>query len=67
MISLPLDWDFYTEKLRAEYYPDANQLRPYFELDNVLTRGVFYAAERPSGFASKSVTNCLFTRGCQSL
>ena len=57
------DWDFYTEKLRAERFNfDANQLRPYFELDNVLTRGVFYAAERLFGIASKSVTNCLFTR-----
>lgn len=44
------DWDFYTEKLRAERFNfDANQLRPYFELDNVLTRGVFYAAERLFG------------------
>ena len=44
------DWDFYTEKLRAERFNfDANQLRPYFELDNVLTRGVFHAAERLFG------------------
>lgn len=39
------DWDFYTEKLRAARFDfDASQLRPYFELDNVLQRGVFYAA-----------------------
>ena len=44
------DWDFYTEKLRAKRFNfDANQLRPYFELDNVLNRGVFYAAERLFG------------------
>ena len=36
--------------MRAERFNfDANQLRPYFELDNVLTRGVFYAAERLFG------------------
>ncbi len=44
------DWDYYTEKLRAARYDfDANQLRPYFELDNVLQRGVFYAAEQLYG------------------
>ncbi len=40
------DWDFYAEKLRKEQFDfDASQLRPYFELDSVLKRGVFYAAE----------------------
>ena len=44
------DWAFYTEKLRAKRFNfDANQLRPYFELDNVLNRGVFFAAERLFG------------------
>jgi len=44
------DWDFYAEKLRSERFDfDANQLRPYFELENVLQRGVFYAAERLFG------------------
>ena len=44
------DWDFYTEKLRAQRFDfDANQLRPYFELDNVLQRGVFFAAGRLFG------------------
>jgi len=44
------DWDFYADKLRAARYEfDANELRPYFELDNVLQRGVFYAAERLYG------------------
>ena len=48
------DWDFYTEKLRAKRFNfDANQLRPYFELDNVLNRGVFYAAERLFGVRFK--------------
>lgn len=44
------DWSFYTERLRAARFNfDASQLRPYFELDNVLQRGVFYAAERLYG------------------
>ncbi len=44
------DWDFYTEKLRAARFNfDASQLRPYFELDNVLQRGVFFAAEKLYG------------------
>lgn len=44
------DWDFYTEKLRAQRFDfDASQLRPYFELNNVLQRGVFFAAERLFG------------------
>ncbi len=39
------DWSYYTEILRAERFDfDESELRPYFELDNVLRRGVFYAA-----------------------
>lgn len=46
----PWDWAFYTEKLRAQKYAfDESQLKPYFELDNVLTKGVFYAAEKLYG------------------
>jgi len=48
------DWDFYAEKLRQERYDfDASQLRPYFEFDNVLQKGVFYAAERVFGITFK--------------
>lgn len=44
------DWPFYTEKLRvARYQFDESQLQPYFEIDNVLQRGVFFAAERLFG------------------
>ena len=36
------DWDFYTEKVRQERYKfDESQLKPYFELDNILMNGVF--------------------------
>ncbi len=46
----PWDWSFYTEKVRqARFAFDESQLRPYFEVDNVLQRGVFYAAERLYG------------------
>ena len=44
------DWDFYTEKLRAARFNfDESQLRPYFELNNVLKKGVFFAAEKLYG------------------
>lgn len=41
----PWDWDFYADKLRRKtlgYSED--DLKPYFELKNVLEEGVFYAA-----------------------
>ena len=48
------DWDFYTEKVRQQRYNfDASTLRPYFEFDNVLIKGVFYAAERVFGITFK--------------
>jgi peptidyl-dipeptidase Dcp len=41
----PWDWDFYAEQVRkAKYDLDESQLKPYFEIDNVLENGVFYAA-----------------------
>lgn len=44
------DWSYYTEQLRAERYDfDASELRPYFEIDNVVTRGVFFAANQLYG------------------
>ncbi len=52
------DWDFYTEKLRAARFDfDANQLRPYFELDNVLQRGVFFSANRLFGISFEERTD----------
>ncbi|PNI09684.1 peptidase M3 [Arthrobacter sp. AFG7.2] len=39
------DWAFYSAKVRRERYEvDEQSLRPYFELDQVLTHGVFFAA-----------------------
>ncbi|HEX6929434.1 MAG TPA: M3 family metallopeptidase, partial [Gammaproteobacteria bacterium] len=44
------DWDYYTEKLRKKRYNfDASQLKPYFEMHNVLENGVFYAANQLYG------------------
>jgi len=48
------DWDFYAEKVRKQRYDfDASQLRPYFEMNNVLQKGVFYAAEKVFGITFK--------------
>jgi peptidyl-dipeptidase Dcp len=50
----PWDWDFYAEKVRkAKYDLDENQIKPYFELDNVLRNGVFYAANQLYGLTFK--------------
>ena len=39
------DWSYYSAKVRAAQYAfDESQLRSYFELNTVLTNGVFYAA-----------------------
>ena len=52
------DWDFYTERLRASRFDfDENQLRPYFEIDNVLRLGVFFAAERLFGITFQERTD----------
>ncbi|MYM85999.1 dipeptidyl carboxypeptidase II [Rugamonas sp. FT82W] len=48
------DWAFYTDKVRAQRFAfDENQLKPYFELNNVLTNGVFYAAGKLYGLTFK--------------
>lgn len=48
------DWDFYSEKVRAERYNfDESQLKPYLEIENVLVNGVFYAAEKVFGLTFK--------------
>ncbi|WP_184502833.1 peptidyl-dipeptidase Dcp [Xanthomonas sp. F10] len=48
------DWDFYAEQVRkAKYDLDEAQIKPYFELDNVLQNGVFYAANQLYGLTFK--------------
>ena len=37
------DWEFYSEKVRAEKYQiDENLVKPYFEMESVLQNGVFF-------------------------
>jgi len=50
----PWDWEFYSEQVRkAKYDLDESQVRPYFELNNVLQNGVFYAANQLYGVSFK--------------
>ncbi|WP_228894106.1 M3 family metallopeptidase [Pseudoduganella aquatica] len=48
------DWSYYTDKVRAQRFSfDGNQLKPYFELNNVLEKGVFFAAGKLYGLSFK--------------
>jgi peptidyl-dipeptidase Dcp len=50
----PWDWDFYAEQVRkAKYDLDEEQIKQYFELNNVLENGVFYAANQLYGITFK--------------
>ena len=50
----PWDWDFYAEQVRkARYELEEEQIKPYFELNNVLKNGVFYAANQLYGITFK--------------
>ncbi len=50
----PWDWEFYSEQVRkAKYDIDDAQVKPYFEINNVLQNGVFYAANRMYGLTFK--------------
>ena len=52
------DWSFYAEKVRSEKFNfDEGQLRPYFEFDNVLKNGVFFAANKLYGLNFKERTD----------
>jgi len=54
----PWDWSFYASKLRKEKYGlDDSQVKPYFELNNVLHKGVFYAAHELYGLTFKELNN----------
>ena len=46
----PWDWQYYSEQVRkAKYDLDESQIMPYFELNNVLQNGVFFAANKLYG------------------
>lgn len=48
------DWEHYSEQVRkAKYDLDEAQIKPYFELDNVLQNGVFFAANQLYGITFK--------------
>ncbi|MEQ0581018.1 peptidyl-dipeptidase Dcp [Pantoea dispersa] len=51
--SFPLrawDWNYYAEQVRtAQYALDEGQIRPYFELNTVLEKGVFWCASQLYG------------------
>jgi peptidyl-dipeptidase Dcp len=50
----PWDWDFYSEQLRRSKYDlNDDEVKPYFELNNVLENGVFYAAHQLYGISFK--------------
>src|SRR5690606_11538923 len=51
-------WAFYSEQVRKEKYDlDESQIKPYFELKNVLENGVFYAATKLYGITFKQRTD----------
>jgi peptidyl-dipeptidase Dcp len=50
----PWDWNYYAEQVRkAKYDIDENEVRPYFELNDVLQNGLFYAANQLYGITFK--------------
>jgi peptidyl-dipeptidase Dcp len=54
----PWDWAYYSEKVRADRYNfDESQLKPYFEMRNVLENGVFFAANKLYGITFKERTD----------
>ena len=54
----PWDWEFYAEQVRrARYDLDESQVKPYFELNNVLQNGVFYTANQLYGITFKERTD----------
>jgi peptidyl-dipeptidase Dcp len=54
----PWDWQFYAERLRkARYDLNQDELKPYFELNRVLTDGVFSAATELYGITFKKRTD----------
>jgi peptidyl-dipeptidase Dcp len=50
----PWDWSYYAEQVRqAKYAVDEKEVKPYFELNTVLEKGVFYAANLLYGITFK--------------
>jgi peptidyl-dipeptidase Dcp len=54
----PWDWDRYSERVRkAKYDLDENEVKPYLELNAVLEKGVFFAANQLYGLTFKRRTD----------
>ena len=54
----PWDWNYYAEQIRKQKYDiDEAQVQQYFELNNVLENGVFYAANQLYGLTFKERTD----------
>jgi peptidyl-dipeptidase Dcp len=50
----PYDWNYYADQIRKQKYDlDGNEVKPYFELNTVLQKGVFYAANQLYGLTFK--------------
>lgn len=48
----PWDWEYYAEKVRkARFDVDEAQVKPYFELNNVLEKGVFFTMNKLFGIS----------------
>jgi peptidyl-dipeptidase Dcp len=54
----PWDWAYYAERDKAATYDvDVNAVKPYFELDRVLTDGIFHAASLLYGVSFEQRTD----------
>ena len=54
----PYDWNHYAEKVRkSKYNLDEEEVKQYFEVTNVLEKGVFYAATKLYGITFKKRTD----------
>jgi len=54
----PWDWDFYAEQVKKQKFDlDESEVKPYFEIRNVLEKGVFYAAKQLYGITFKERTD----------
>ncbi|CAM1363243.1 Dipeptidyl carboxypeptidase [Tenacibaculum sediminilitoris] len=54
----PYDWNHFAEKVRkSKYNLNEEEVKPYFELTNVLEKGVFYAATKLYGITFKKRTD----------
>ena len=52
------DWNHYAEKVRkSKYNLNEEEVKPYFEMTNVLEKGVFYAATKLYGITFKKRTD----------